>query len=101
MTNPTVSEIADNLRTFAGDMRRDDSDARECVRAPYADAIEGVADLLSKAKDECVWTQVCEDYFDTACKKYFEFSDGGVADNGFEFCPFCGGVISILNEGDS
>ena len=49
----------------------------------------------------CEWTQVCEDYFDTACKKYFEFSDGGVADNGFEFCPFCGGAITIKNEGDS
>lgn len=52
-------------------------------------------------KENCVWTQVCEDYFDTECKKYFEFSDGGVADNGFEFCPYCGGAITIQNEGDS
>lgn len=49
----------------------------------------------------CEWTQVCEDYFDTGCSKNFEFSDGGVADNGFEFCPFCGGAITIQNEGDS
>lgn len=56
--------------------------------------------IQSGTKD-CEWTQVCEDYFDTACGKFFEFSDGGVADNGFEFCPFCGGHINLLNEADS
>lgn len=49
----------------------------------------------------CEWTENGEDCFDTGCCKNFEFSDGGVADNGFEFCPFCGGAITIKNEGDS
>jgi len=49
----------------------------------------------------CEWEQDGEDHYQTACRKAFEFSDGGVADNGFEFCPFCGGAIMIKDEGDS
>lgn len=49
----------------------------------------------------CEWVENGEDCFDTACRKNFEFSDGGVADNGFEYCPFCGGAIVIQNEADS
>ena len=49
----------------------------------------------------CEWTPDSDDTWNTGCRKYFTFSDGGIADNRFEFCPFCGGAIFILNEGDS
>lgn len=50
---------------------------------------------------QCEWTPDDESTWNTACKKVFAFTDGGVADNGFEFCPFCGGAILIQNEADS
>ena len=49
----------------------------------------------------CEWTPRAEDIWDTECRKFFTFSDGTLAENGFEFCPFCGGAIIIQNEGDS
>lgn len=49
----------------------------------------------------CEWEADGEDCYRTNCRKHFEFSDGGAADNGFEFCPFCGCAIVIHNEADS
>lgn len=49
----------------------------------------------------CEWEGDGEDCYSTDCGKAFEFNDGSAADNGFEFCPFCGGHIIIANESDS
>lgn len=49
----------------------------------------------------CSWEPESEDTYLTGCGKNFTFTDGGVADNGFEFCPFCGAAILIQNETDS
>lgn len=49
----------------------------------------------------CDWEPDSEDSWSTACRKIFTFSDGGIAENGFEFCPFCGGRINVLNEAES
>lgn len=49
----------------------------------------------------CEWKPDGEDCWLTACQKHFYFTDGNCADNGFEFCPFCGGAIVIQNEADS
>lgn len=50
---------------------------------------------------DCEWKPDGDDTWNTGCKKIFTFSDGDCADNGFEFCPFCGGAITIQNETDS
>lgn len=49
----------------------------------------------------CEWKQDAEDSWKTACKKMFIFTDGGIAENGFHYCPFCGGNIVIQNEPES
>ncbi len=49
----------------------------------------------------CEWTPDSEDTWDTACRKVMTFTDDGPVENGFEFCPFCGRTIIILNEADS
>ncbi len=51
--------------------------------------------------EDCEWTPDGDDTWDTNCRKLFTFTDGNVADNGFEFCPFCGRPIAIENEADS
>jgi hypothetical protein len=61
-----------------------------------------IADAVMRLVEKnCTWTPDGDDAWNTGCKMVFNFSDGGVAENGFEFCPFCGGAIHIENEADS
>lgn len=51
----------------------------------------------------CEWKQdggEGNDYA-TDCQNMFTFIDDGPAQNGFEFCPYCGGRLTIQNEADS
>jgi hypothetical protein len=65
------------------------------------DAVSEITTLRQESQKVCGWRPDGEDTWDTDCKKLFTFNDGDCADNGFEFCPFCGGAISIHDEGDS
>ena len=40
-------------------------------------------------------------YYDTACQQTYQFVDGGLAENDFVFCPFCGEKIIATKEGRS
>jgi len=33
------------------------------------------------------------EYYETGCERTFIFTDGGTIENGFKYCPFCGGTI--------
>jgi hypothetical protein len=44
----------------------------------------------------CAWTEDEDDTWETECGHAFTFIDGGVSDNSFSFCPFCGGKIDPL-----
>ena len=37
--------------------------------------------------DETTWS------YDTTCDNKFQFDNGGVNENGFKFCPYCGKPI--------
>lgn len=43
-----LADLAGDMRRFASEMRRDDSDARESIRAPYADHLDGFADAVEE-----------------------------------------------------
>ena len=32
-------------------------------------------------------------YYVTECENAFQFTEGGVEENHFEYCPYCGGAI--------
>lgn len=49
----------------------------------------------------CTWTPDGESDWRTTCNWHFEFTDYGPAENGFNFCPHCGGLLVIPNEADS
>ena len=53
---------------------------------------------MSKAHELCEWSIEEEDCstWQTACQKVFEFTDEGPKENGFEYCPFCGGDVFIV-----
>lgn len=42
------ADLSGEMRRFASNMRRDDADARDCTRAPYADALDEFSDRVSK-----------------------------------------------------
>ncbi len=51
----------------------------------------------------CKWTPMFEDSYgdyDTSCSSAFTFMDAGVKENGFKFCPYCGGVIEEIKEAE-
>ena len=43
---------------------------------------------------DCEWNDDDEGMFETECGNAFVFTDGGPADNGFRFCPYCGKPIA-------
>lgn len=45
-----------------------------------------------KTKKTCIWI-ADESIYETSCKEAFEFTNGGVKENKFLFCPYCGGKI--------
>ena len=42
--------------------------------------------------DESTWS------YDTKCDNKFQFTNDGPIENGFRFCPYCGGEISLLPD---
>lgn len=42
----------------------------------------------------CTWTEDAEDgSYDTSCGNKHTFIDGTPAENGYRFCPYCGGAL--------
>ena len=51
---------------------------------------------------KCHWEWCTEDsdtpYQETGCDHTFVFTEGGIAENDFKFCPYCGGDIYVTVE---
>jgi len=41
----------------------------------------------------CSWVETEDGQWATGCDHVFEFTAGGIAENGFKFCPWCGHQI--------
>jgi hypothetical protein len=56
------------------------------------------------AETTCSWWPADADeldgsIFETTCQRTFEFTVDGIQENGFAFCPFCGGRIEEPRRG--
>lgn len=64
--------------------------------APHI-ASRKTATMLRKATEElrkdCIWTFDNDGYYQTTCGNGWSFEDGGIRDNGVNFCPYCGGIV--------
>lgn len=52
----------------------------------------------------CGWTTPPDpdfDVWDTGCGNAFEFNADGPKENGFKFCPYCGGELEIVEDDES
>ena len=64
------------------------------------DAVAENAKLVAYADAMCRWDIQDEGWYETGCGHAFECTTDGVAENGFEFCPYCGGGIRVPGEED-
>ena len=57
-----------------------------------------VARLRDVATAQCQWTDMGDDFggWETGCGEAFTFAADGIEENGFNFCPYCGGRIDAL-----
>ena len=46
----------------------------------------------------CEWYEQEDDWAQSGCGQAFEFNDDGAVENGFKFCPFCGGVLTVRRD---
>ena len=43
--------------------------------------------------NKCEWQQNEYGAWETGCHELFEFNEGGPSENGFVYCPYCGGEL--------
>lgn len=96
-TEPNVNLLAsfDNgeprhCRTFE-DYARWTSDEIAKAMTRRALAIDAEREALVA---DCDWDEDEDAVYDTNCGHRFVFIDGNFAENGFIFCPYCGGRIT-------
>ena len=46
----------------------------------------------------CTWKEDSDGIFHTTCGNAHEFTSGGIAHNGYEFCPYCGRAIISFTQ---
>ena len=52
-------------------------------------------------KPTCNWERWESGQYETQCGTAFEFTNDGVTENSFKFCPFCGGTITLAADSSS
>ncbi len=64
--------------------------------APHV-AQRKTAKMLHEAVTEldrsCQWKFDNDGYYQTTCGNGWSFDDGGIPDNGVNYCPYCGGKV--------
>jgi hypothetical protein len=49
--------------------------------------------------DACGWAEDSDgSAWETSCRKLFILNDGGPAENGMNFCPFCGKALVEIKD---
>lgn len=51
-------------------------------------------------KGECIWYEepISGDYWDTSCNERHCFIANGPSENKYEFCPYCGDAIKVIER---
>lgn len=72
--------------------------SNEIAEAMMKRAIDADASRELPTSD-CDWGEDDDTFFLTGCNRSFVFIEGNFEDNGFLFCPFCGGhITNHVNE---
>lgn len=49
---------------------------------------------MPERRDTCDWSNADDDTWATDCGEVHCFLDGGIVENRYVWCPYCGGLIS-------
>jgi len=89
------------MRGFGMSVRQSDSDV-EYIRADMhqteVDALHAECDRLTAMMEQpssCGWKQDKDRNWWSSCGEGYRLDDGGPVENGFKFCPYCGGEIRM------
>lgn len=58
----------------------------------------GYIEVMQVNTEKCEWVHEASwdrDFYDTSCDNGHEFIVGGVKDNFYKYCPYCGKVIEV------
>lgn len=64
-------------------------------------ATEAIRSLTTATARECLWTPDADGYWKTACGQGHTFITDGPTENNHRFCCYCGGRISMKENGDA
>lgn len=64
-------------------------------------ATEAIRSLTTATARECLWTPDADGYWKTACGQGHTFTTDGPTENNHRFCCYCGGRISMKENGDA
>jgi hypothetical protein len=57
-----------------------------------------MTDQRKVSPDVCLWGEDSDGNWETGCHEMFIFTDGGVRDNDFRYCPYCGKKIKTYKQ---
>jgi hypothetical protein len=83
------------LSKYGVSLDRTDLSVLEWLNHALCEAMD-LAEYLEKLirlNGTCEWRPAEFDGFHTGCDTAFQFTNGGIKDNDFTFCPFCGRKI--------
>ena len=62
---------------------------------PIPDSPTNIGLAIDAVAVSCKWKLNDPDYgvWDTGCGNEHQFYDGGIDDNSYEYCPYCGGEV--------
>lgn len=53
---------------------------------------------MSEKQDTCVWKWEYDGFYYLSCGNAFQFTEDGIRENSFKFCPYCGKLIEEVVE---
>lgn len=65
-----------------------------------ASAARQLADMVLNAADTCLWTLHADGYYETQCGQAYTAFDGGLDENHYRYCPWCGRAIVEAHDAE-
>jgi hypothetical protein len=86
-------ELSINHKLICDFKHRRKDGLAECLRKAA-----NAADIQCGGQQHCIWRWDYDGYYKTGCNNMFQFTEDGIRENSFRFCPYCGKPIEEAEE---
>ena len=91
----TAEQTIDAFVSHAVSVRHDADELRHSVRESLAE-VRTIGQKEAPGSAKCEWyLESHEDVWESGCGNTFFFNEDGPKENGFKFCPYCGGRLEV------